>query len=161
MSVIERVLKDKESGMRGFLVIDSLVRNRSCGGLRIAPDVTLEETRQLARAMTQKYALFGFSKTGGAKAGVCIPQDASPRQRTRALEAFGRAIAEELRSRQYIPWTDMGSSSEDIRTVLEAAGAPQYPFADSATPTAWSVFGSMLGAADALGVTLSDCTAAS
>jgi glutamate dehydrogenase/leucine dehydrogenase len=110
--------------------------------------------------MSVKHALFGVAQTGGAKAGVCIPDGASDYERRRILQAFGRAIGAELRSRRYIPWTDMGCSAGDVRAVLEAAGAPTYPIDDSALATAWSVFGSVLGAADALGLDVRQCTAA-
>ncbi|MDT7915712.1 MAG: Glu/Leu/Phe/Val dehydrogenase dimerization domain-containing protein, partial [Candidatus Caldarchaeales archaeon] len=54
---------------RGWLVSDFLVLGRCWGGIRIQPDVTLAETRLLARVMTLKSALAGIP-IGGAKIGI-------------------------------------------------------------------------------------------
>jgi biofilm PGA synthesis N-glycosyltransferase PgaC len=161
MSVLERVQQDKESGLNAILVIDSLQANtRACGGIRITPDISIEETRLIARSMSEKYALFGFSKSGGAKASIAIPDDATPEQKKRILQAFALKNKDLLRSRALIPWMDMGTSHEDIRTVLDAAGMPHYPLENCGATTAWSVFGSILGVADALKVKMSESTAA-
>ncbi|MGH7557249.1 MAG: Glu/Leu/Phe/Val family dehydrogenase [Gemmatimonadota bacterium] len=106
----------------GYLAVDSTVRGRSLGGLRIAPDVTAEEIAELARAMTLKYGLAGLPQ-GGAKAGVLGDPEASADERRERLAAFGRAIAGLLRSRVYQPDTDMGTRADDIRGMLSAAGA--------------------------------------
>lgn len=161
MSVIERVVEDDATGTRGILVIDSLKANKSaCGGIRITPDISLEETRRIARSMTEKYALFGFSKSGGAKAMLAIAPKTQPERRKQMLQAFARANRDLLLSRTFIPWTDMGACPADINAMLDAVGLPQYPIEHCGMTTAWSVFGSILGTADALGVKLNECTAA-
>jgi len=49
------VLAEPATGARAFLVLDSLAEGRGAGGgVRLAPGVTLAETRRLARAMTYK-----------------------------------------------------------------------------------------------------------
>ena len=53
----------------GYVVIDSMIAGRSCGGLRMLPDITESEIRGLAQAMTLKYGFLG-ANLGGAKAGV-------------------------------------------------------------------------------------------
>jgi glutamate dehydrogenase (NAD(P)+) len=52
-------------GLRGVLVIDNIARGPSIGGLRMAPDVTLEEGARLARAMTLKNSAAGLPHGGG------------------------------------------------------------------------------------------------
>ena len=42
------------SKVLGYVVIDSLVNGRACGGLRMLPDIDEAEIRGLARAMTLK-----------------------------------------------------------------------------------------------------------
>ena len=59
----------QDSGVMGYVVIDSTVEGRSCGGLRMLPDIDEAEIRGLARAMTLKYGFLGLPQ-GGAKAGV-------------------------------------------------------------------------------------------
>src|SRR6266540_2080693 len=41
-------------GLKGILVVDNVAIGPSIGGLRMAPDVSLEECARLARAMTLK-----------------------------------------------------------------------------------------------------------
>jgi len=107
----------------GYVVIDSVVAGRSCGGLRMLPDIDEEEMRGLARAMTLKYGFLGLPQ-GGAKAGVRGDPEASQEERRLRLGAFGRAIFPLLRSRVYVPGTDMGTNNADIRRMLAAVGVP-------------------------------------
>ena len=55
----------------GVLVMDSTVLGPASGGIRMLPDVTEEEVRILARAMTLKNAFFDLP-AGGAKAGIIL-----------------------------------------------------------------------------------------
>ena len=41
----------------GYVVIDTLVGGRSCGGVRMLPDIDEAEIRGLARAMTLSYLI--------------------------------------------------------------------------------------------------------
>ena len=47
---------EPDSGLRAFVVVDSLVGGRAMGGTRMAEDVTVEEVAELARKMTLKLA---------------------------------------------------------------------------------------------------------
>ena len=105
----------------GYVAVDSTVRGRACGGLRMLHDVTADELRALARSMTLKFGLLGLPQ-GGAKAGVRADPDAPPEWRLAALCRFARQIAPLLRSRAYLPGRDMGTTSLDVRRVLRAAG---------------------------------------
>jgi glutamate dehydrogenase (NAD(P)+) len=110
------------SRVLGFLAVDSTIRGRSLGGLRLSPDVTAEEVVALSQSMTLKYGLAGLPQ-GGAKAGVRGDPEAPADERGERLAAFGRAIAGHLRSRTYQPDTDMGTNAADIRGMLSAIGA--------------------------------------
>jgi glutamate dehydrogenase/leucine dehydrogenase len=110
----------------GYLVIDSFVGARSCGGLRMPPDIDKAEICSLAQAMTLKYGFLGLPQ-GGAKAGVRGNAEASSEDRRRVLKAFGTAIAELLQSRVYGPATDMGTDNADIRSMLHSVGVPVKP----------------------------------
>ena len=64
----------QRSKVIGYVVIDTTVRGRSCGGLRMLPDIDEEEMRLLAHTMTLKYGFLGIPH-GGAKAGIlCDPE---------------------------------------------------------------------------------------
>lgn len=106
----------------GYLAIDTTVRGRSLGGLRLTPDLGVEEIVESAGRMTLKYGLAGLPQ-GGAKAGVVGDPEAPVPERRRRLAAFGAAIADHLRSRTYQPDTDMGTSADDIRHMLATVGA--------------------------------------
>ncbi|HUF88561.1 MAG TPA: Glu/Leu/Phe/Val dehydrogenase dimerization domain-containing protein, partial [Gemmatimonadota bacterium] len=106
----------------GYLAIDTTVRGRSLGGLRLTPDLGVEEIVESSGRMTLKYGLAGLPQ-GGAKAGVVGDPEAPVAERRRRLAAFGAAIADHLRSRTYQPDTDMGTSADDIRHMLATVGA--------------------------------------
>src|SRR6476646_11693051 len=76
----------------GFRVQHSIARGPCKGGLRYAPDVTLDEMRALASWMTWKASVLNLP-IGGAKGGViCDPNKLS----TRELEHLTRRYTAEL-----------------------------------------------------------------
>jgi glutamate dehydrogenase (NAD(P)+) len=105
----------------GFIAIDTIVRGCSHGGLRMLPDVSREELALLARAMTLKYGFLGLPQ-GGAKAGVIGPAEAPPEVKAAVLARFARGALHVLRSRQYIPDADMGTSGPEVEAMLRSAG---------------------------------------
>ncbi|MBN1832571.1 MAG: Glu/Leu/Phe/Val dehydrogenase [Deltaproteobacteria bacterium] len=151
------------SNILGYLVIDSLVAGRSCGGLRLLPDVDEWEMRQLARAMTLKYGFLGLPQ-GGAKAGVRGDPEGPLTERRKRLMEFGEAIAPLLQNRIYVPGTDMGTDIDDIRYMLKGVGVPikyrELRKNDSGYYTAVSVFTSIKQAVRHLRKDLSKCTIA-
>ena len=151
------------SSAMGYVVIDSVVGGRSCGGLRMLPDIDEEEMRGLARAMTLKYGFLGLPQ-GGAKAGVIGNPESSQEERWLHLEAFGRAIAPLLRSYVYVPGTDMGTNNGDIRHMLGAAGVPvrrrELRGTNSGYYTALTVKAGAKQAAKHMGLTLSGSSVA-
>ena len=66
--------------LKAVLVVDNVACGPSIGGLRMAPDVSLEECFRLARAMTLKNAAAGL-RHGGGKSVLCgRPADAAGAQ---------------------------------------------------------------------------------
>ena len=126
MSMLFEVHTDTDSPVTGYLVIDSSVSGESHGGLRIADDVTAERLQLAARTMTLKYGWAGLP-VGGAKAGLLMSPNTSDLDRALMLRAFGRAIEPHLRTGAYVPGEDMGSTVDDIRAVLKAAGLKPKP----------------------------------
>lgn len=110
-----------EDRVLGYVAIDSTIRGRSCGGLRMLQDIDEVEIRALARSMTLKYGFLGLPQ-GGAKAGVIGNPDASRPERLDRLVEFGHAIKPLLLSKTFIPTSDMGTDSDDIRHMLNAVG---------------------------------------
>lgn len=111
---------------RGFVVLDRVLCDRTCGGLRVLPDVTVDEIRGQARFMTNKFAFFGIA-CGGAKAGLVEVPGWGPEDRAEALEAFGRALRPIMQRRLYIVAEDMGCRREDAWRLSYGAGLVPSP----------------------------------
>ena len=138
---------DESVGLHAYLVIDSTRHGHSCGGFRILEDVTLEEVKALARAMTLKYRFLNRNM-GGAKAGIVLPEGCTPEQRTQILEALGRKLSPILKNEIYIPGTDMNCSVEDIATIMKAAGCAFEEMSDTSHFTAFTVVSAVKAACD-------------
>ena len=81
-------------GLRAVLVVDNVARGPSIGGLRMAPDVTVEECARLARAMTLKNSAAGLAHGGGKS--VLWGDPRMPRERKeRLVRAFAHALRHE------------------------------------------------------------------
>lgn len=105
-------------GLKGILVVDNVATGPSIGGVRIAPDVSLEECCRLARAMTLKNAAAGLPH-GGGKA-VIFGDPKMPRQRK---ELLLRAMASSLRNvEEYVFAPDMGTDEECMAWVRDEMG---------------------------------------
>lgn len=117
-------VQDEEFGRLGYLVIDRAPGDVAIGGIRQAPNVTIEEVACLARAMTLKC---GFLKVwmGGAKAGITAPESLIAARRREVLAAFGRSLGPLLRANIYVAGEDLGISAQDLDIVREGAGLPK------------------------------------
>lgn len=105
-------------GLKGILVIDNVATGPSIGGLRIAPDVSLEECARLARAMTLKNAAAGLAHGGGKSVLF-----ADPRMAREQKEELIRGFAYALRNEQdYIFGPDMGSDETCMAWVKDEIG---------------------------------------
>ena len=147
----------------GFIAIDSTVCGRSCGGLRMLPDVDADEVRDLASAMTLKYGLLGLPQ-GGAKGGVLGDPEAPRPQRIERLIAFARAVQPLLADRTFQPCADMGTTNAEIREALTAVGVRtsrrQMQDTPSGIYTAASVLTAAKQATRHVGLDLPGCSVA-
>ncbi len=152
------VVDDPALDLKGWVVIHSMGYGASCGGVRLYPDVTLEEVILLAKAMTYKYCFYRLADRGGAKAGIQMPIDLPQEERALKLRHFGRHIQPLLQSNTYMPWTDMNCSVLDIMHIYEGAGMRRHvQDMDTAYPTAVSTFASLKAVAEYLGISPGDC----
>ena len=105
-------------GLRAVLVVDNVARGPAIGGLRMAPDVTVEECARLARAMTLKNAAAGLAHGGGKS--VLWGDPRMPRERK---ERLIRAFAHALRNEQdYIVGPDMGTDEGCMAWIKDEIG---------------------------------------
>jgi len=106
-------------GLVGFLVVDNTLLGPGKGGIRMTPDVTEEEVRRLARAMTWKNALAGIP-FGGAKAGI-VWSGGSEQQKKELIQEFARAI-KIFTPRKYIAGPDVNTGEKEMQWFVEATG---------------------------------------
>ena len=108
-----------EIGLVGFLVIDNTVLGPGKGGIRMTPDVTEEEVRRLARAMTWKNALAGIP-FGGAKGSIVWP-GGSEQQKKLFVQEFARAI-KIFTPGKYIAGPDVNTGEREMQWFVESTG---------------------------------------
>ena len=106
------------TGLKAIVVIDNLACGPAIGGVRMAPDVTLEECFRLARAMTLKNAAAGLPH-GGGKSVIAADPRMDRAAKERLIRAFATAIAD---LRDYIPGPDMGTDEMCMAWVKDETG---------------------------------------
>ena len=156
-------VSDRSAGLRAVLVIDNVARGPSVGGLRMAPDVTLEECMRLARAMTLKNAAAGLAHGGGKS--VLWGDPRMPReQKERLVRAFAHALRDE---RDYIFGPDMGTDETCMAWIKDEIGrSVGLPEAIGGIPldeigaTGWGLCQAAVVAASHCGLSLDGATLA-
>ncbi len=116
------ILRDPSTGMNGIFVIDNTAIGWPAGGIRMAPDITVEELARLARAMTYKFASYRL-KVGGAKAG--IKADPLSKNKDLLITSFAKAIKTYIVEDRYICGPDMGTYDRDIERIFSIIGKPE------------------------------------
>ncbi|MBI2054047.1 MAG: Glu/Leu/Phe/Val dehydrogenase [Candidatus Staskawiczbacteria bacterium] len=111
---------DPDLGMKGYLVIDNTVMGPGKGGIRMTPDVTEEEVRRLARAMTFKNALAGIP-FGGAKSGIRWKGANDIETKKKFIQSFARQI-KLFTPKKYIAGPDVNTSEKEMQWFVEATG---------------------------------------
>ena len=109
--------------MRAVIVIDTTAFGMSAGGVRMLPDLSVEEMIRLARAMTYKYLMLEFP-AGGAKAGIWY--DPATQNRQAVMDAFLRVLRPLYEQRTYYPGADMGTSDDDFLPLRNKPGKRRY-----------------------------------
>lgn len=105
-------------GLKGILVVDNTSMGPSIGGLRIAPDVSVDECFRLARAMTFKNAAAELPHGGGKMVIFGDPKMPKPQK-----NLIVRAAAAALREQEaYIFGPDMGTNEECMAWVRDENG---------------------------------------
>lgn len=108
-----------------YVVFHCTVRGLAKGGIRMADDVTLEETRRLAELMTYKCALARIP-FGGGKTGICInPKTLSAEARRVLISEYVHVFGLFLNSGAYVPAPDIGTGPSDMATIYGCTHVPE------------------------------------
>jgi glutamate dehydrogenase (NAD(P)+) len=99
-------------------VIDNTACGPAIGGVRIAPDVSIEECFRLARAMTWKNAAAGLAHGGGKSVIAADPRMPKARKE-QIIRAFAGAIRDVA---DYIPGPDMGTDETCMGWIKDETG---------------------------------------
>ena len=103
----------------GYRVQHSIVRGPGKGGVRFAPDVTLDEVRALAAWMTWKCAVVNIP-FGGAKGGViCDPSVLSDIELERITRRYTAEIFDFIGPESDVPAPDMNTNAQTMAWVMD------------------------------------------
>ena len=104
--------------LKAIVVVDNVACGPSIGGVRMEPDVSLEECVRLARAMTFKNAAAGLAH-GGGKSVIFADPHGDPVQKEARIRAFARAIGPLT---DYIAGPDMGTDETCMAWIKDEIG---------------------------------------
>src|SRR5271170_5479464 len=103
----------------GYRVLHSTVRGPGKGGIRFAPDVSIDEVRALAAWMTWKCAVVNIP-FGGAKGGViCDPSKLSKAELERVTRRYTASLSDWLGPERDIPAPDIGTNEQTMAWVMD------------------------------------------
>ncbi len=104
--------------LKTIVVVDNTACGAAIGGVRMAPDVSVEECFRLARVMTWKNAAAGLPH-GGGKSVIF----GDPRMPAAAKEQLIRSFADAIHDvTDYIPGPDMGTDEQCMAWVRDENG---------------------------------------
>jgi glutamate dehydrogenase (NAD(P)+) len=144
-------------GLKAIVVVDNVAAGPAFGGVRMAPDVSLEECFRLARGMTLKNAAAGLPH-GGGKSVIFADPTMDIELKEQLMRAFAQAIKPLT---DYIAGPDMGTNETAMAWIKDeggqCAGLPKavggIPL-DEIGATAYGVVASADVAKDHLGMKL-------
>jgi glutamate dehydrogenase (NAD(P)+) len=103
----------------GYRVQHSIARGPSKGGVRYAPNVTLDEIRGLAAEMTWKCAVVNIP-FGGAKGGiVCDPSKLSLGELERITRRYTAEILDYIGPERDVPAPDMNTNEQTMAWIMD------------------------------------------
>lgn len=105
-------------GLKAIVVVDNVAAGPAVGGVRMAPDVSLEECFRLARVMTFKNAAAGLPH-GGGKSVIFGDPSMEPDRKEELIRAFAQTIESLI---DYIPGPDMGTNETAMAWIHDEIG---------------------------------------
>jgi glutamate dehydrogenase/leucine dehydrogenase len=105
-------------GLKAIVVVDNTACGPAIGGVRMAPDVSVEECARLARAMTWKNAAAGLPH-GGGKSVIFGDPRMPASEKEQLVRAFAKSIGDIV---DYIPGPDMGTDERCMAWIKDETG---------------------------------------
>jgi glutamate dehydrogenase (NAD(P)+) len=103
----------------GYRVQHSIARGPAKGGVRYAPDVTLDEVRALASWMTWKCAVVNIP-FGGAKGGIiCDPKNMSRGELERLTRRYTAELIEFIGPEKDVPAPDVNTNEQVMAWMMD------------------------------------------
>jgi glutamate dehydrogenase (NAD(P)+) len=103
----------------GYRVQHSMSRGPAKGGIRYAPDVSLDEVRALASWMTWKCAVVNIP-FGGAKGGViCDPRNMSQGELERMTRRYTAELLDFIGPEKDVPAPDMNTNEQTMAWIMD------------------------------------------
>ncbi len=103
----------------GYRVLHSTVRGPGKGGIRFAPDVSIDEVRALSAWMTWKCAVVDIP-FGGAKGGIiCDPRKMSRGELERLTRRYTAELSDWLGPERDVPAPDVGTNEQTMAWVMD------------------------------------------
>ena len=103
----------------GYRVLHSTVRGPGKGGIRFAPDVSIDEVRALSAWMTWKCAVVDIP-FGGAKGGIiCDPRKMTRGELERLTRRYTAELSDRLGPERDIPAPDVGTNEQTMAWVMD------------------------------------------
>ena len=103
----------------GYRVQHSIARGPSKGGIRYAPDVSLDEVRALASWMTWKCAVVNIP-FGGAKGGIiCDPHKMSQGELERMTRRYTAELVEFIGPEKDVPAPDVNTNEQTMAWIMD------------------------------------------
>jgi len=103
----------------GYRVLHSSIRGPGKGGIRFAPEVSIDEVRALAAWMTWKCAVVNIP-FGGAKGGViCDPSTLSRGELERITRRYTAELSEWFGPERDVPAPDIGTNDQTMAWVMD------------------------------------------
>jgi glutamate dehydrogenase (NAD(P)+) len=103
----------------GYRVQHSIARGPAKGGIRFAPDVTLDEVRALASWMTWKCAVVNIPFGGGKGGVICDPSVLSQNELERITRRYTASLMDVIGPERDVPAPDMNTNEQTMAWIMD------------------------------------------
>src|SRR3984885_1811330 len=103
----------------GYRVQHSVARGPAKGGIRYAPDVSLDEVRALAAWMTWKCAVTNLPFGGGKGGVICDPSLLSPSEIERITRRYTAELSDFIGPEKDVPAPDMNTNEQTMAWIMD------------------------------------------